>query len=157
MGDRGRSRGRMKLQFDEVGDATTINQLEQFSKRYQIVLPSEYLSFLLQANGGYPEDELVFPTGEVDDSSVLSHFYGLDPKCDDVLNLCECYETFVQSGAISSEYLPIADDAFGNQICIQIGSHENGRIVFWNHENSKISIIAESFNEFLASLTILEE
>lgn len=72
----------------------------------------------------------------------------------DILNN---YKVF--KGRIKKELLPIAEDSFGNQICIGIKNKYIGKIYFWDHEleesffkSKAITLIANSFNDFLDSL-----
>ena len=128
-----------------------------FEKSLGITLPDDYKQFLLQNNGGYPSEELVFT---LDDSqSVLSHFYTLGLPTDDILSLEECLKQFVVTRRIESNYLPIADDAFGNQLCLRLSGREHGQVYFWDHEanEGKMTKIADSFTSFCQSLKVLDE
>lgn len=66
------------------------------------------------------------------------------------------------SGRIPSEYLPIADDALGNRICIKIKGEEIGSIHFWAHDEEEdepennMYLISKSFAEFIDNLFVDE-
>ena len=61
------------------------------------------------------------------------------------------------------ELVPIAHDPGGNQICIAVAGPKTGAVYFWDHEEEadddetpgydNVYLIANSFNEFLNSLT----
>lgn len=146
------------MDFDETGKRTTSENVRRFETTLGIELPADYKSFLLQINGGYPSDDLEFNIGDNDSQSVLSHFYMLGRSNDDIISLEECIDDFVQTGRISQNYLPIADDAFGNQICLGICGGEYGQVFFWDHENNsqRMVKIANSFRSFCDNLTALE-
>jgi hypothetical protein len=60
----------------------------------------------------------------------------------------------------------IADDPFGNAICLGISGGHRGKVFFWNHENEpdpddwdgsvetagNIDLLANSFSEFISGL-----
>lgn len=50
--------------------------------------------------------------------------------------------------------VPFANDPFGNMICFDFNSRDSQfiPIVFWNHEFSRIELIAPSFSDFIANL-----
>jgi hypothetical protein len=51
--------------------------------------------------------------------------------------------------------LPVADAAGGNLILVEVGHDQPGRVYFWDHEledENALSLIAESFNDFLEAL-----
>lgn len=61
--------------------------------------------------------------------------------------------------------IPIAFDPFGNLVCLSIRRNDRGAVYFWDHEGEalvvgakqpyygNLSLVADSFNEFLNSLT----
>jgi hypothetical protein len=67
---------------------------------------------------------------------------------------------------VPAGFLPLAVDPGGNLICLVISGTNTGKVYFWDHEEeveegqqpgySNVYLIANSFNEFLNSLTALK-
>ena len=115
-------------------------------------LPDDYRAFLLRHNGGYP-DRAAFRGG----TESVEFFFGLWQKHAD-LN----YETLAHRGFIPAEMIPIASDAFGNAVLLEVRGPNRGRIWFWDHEMAgdparSVSLLAGSFTEFVGSLASPED
>lgn len=132
--------------------------LVDFEKRIGARLPSEYRIYQLNHNGGKPSpNDFIISKKEGEDS--IHHFYGLH-NGPDYLQLRSNYDTYYNR--MPQEIIPIADDPFGNQICIGINGKYAGKIYFWDHERElnqfgrfnwlNIIKIADSFDQFLNSL-----
>lgn len=158
----------MTIKFDERGKKLNENALQLFEKKIGHRLPEDYRQFLKSSNGGILSDELAFnftEDGKPSDT-VLSEFYTLADDAE-FGTLNDAIEVFVHENRMPSWFLPIADDVFGNQICISLANDDIGCIYFWNHEdeaessdNSKfknISRISTSFSEFVGILAISDE
>jgi hypothetical protein len=153
----------MNIEFDETGRKLSERSLVAFERKLSVKLPEDYREFLLRTNGGYPADDLQFQfiEGDRESDSVLGEFYTL-AQDSELGTLQEGLETFVNADRMPPWCLPIADDAFGNQICLSLNQDDFGAIYFWNHELEDISPanlyrIARSFIEFIAMLKELEE
>jgi ankyrin repeat protein len=141
------------INSNKVG-AVSEKSVKKFEFQIGALLPKEYRTFLLKHNGGEPVPS-DFKLGE-DDISGLHHIYGIFEQ-DNHRDILNNYNVF--KGRIKKELLPIADDSFGNQICIGIKNKYIGKIYFWDHEfdgsffkSKAITLIANSFNNFLDSL-----
>lgn len=129
--------------------------LLNFEKYIGVKLPIEYRKYQLEHNGGKPfPHDFTISKQEGDDS--IHHFYGLHSG-PDYLQLRSHYDTYCDR--MPPEIIPIADDPFGNQICIGIKGKYTEKIYFWDHEKesgqsnwSNIKEIASSFDQFLNSL-----
>jgi len=131
-------------------DATEVD-VSHFEMSIAARLPDDYRDFLLRYNGGYPQ-----PNGFRDGNEVLSCFFGLWQKHAD-LN----YELLAHRGVIPAGMIPIASDPFGNSVLLEVARPHRGRVWFWDHEQSgepdkAVSLLAETFTEFVASLVPLE-
>jgi cell wall assembly regulator SMI1 len=143
----------MKVTDSNKYGELTEGDLESFEKKLGCRLPTEYRDFLLVHNGGKP-DPSDFQLG-IEEADSLHHVYGLNTKNhSDIKNSFNCFK-----GRIPRQLLPIADDPFGNQICIGISGKHRGRVYFWDHEKETVlrkfkatTILAASFGEFLNSL-----
>lgn len=104
------------------------------------VLSDSYKRFLLSFDGTLPHKRF-FVIGN-GDTSRIHHFFGFE--CDDD---GQCYPKFVgeRYSVETLKLLPIADDPFGNYICLDISASKdgNGAIFFVEHE----SLNAEYINK----------
>ena len=105
------------------------------------------------------------------EGSGLSHFYGVSSNSfkNDLSEILKCYQN-----RMPDNFLPIADDGLGNQICISLNNESSGYVYWWDHENEwdeddyqedtgehmpiearyqNVYLIAKSFGEFLTKLT----
>jgi len=144
----------MKIVDSNKFGALTEDAVKKLEFQIGTLLPKEYRAFLLKHNGGEPVPS-DFKLGE-DDITGLHHIYGIFEQ-DNHRDILNNYNVF--KGRIKKELLPIADDSFGNQICIGIKNKYVGKIYFWDHEfegsffkSKAITLIANSFNDFLESL-----
>jgi len=144
----------MKIVGSNKFGALTEDAVKKLEFQIGALLPKEYKTFLLKRNGGEPVPS-DFKLGE-DDITGLHHIYGIFEQ-DNHRDILNNYNVF--KGRIKKELLPIADDSFGNQICIGIKNKYVGKIYFWDHEfegsffkSKAITLIANSFNDFLESL-----
>lgn len=126
-------------------------------------LPMEYRSFLLKHNGGEPVEDIFNFKDDKENGSDVRFFLGIYP--DEHRNLLEYLKTY--NGRIPKNLFPIAYDSCGNLICISTMGSDRGKIYFWDHEMeayeveepdySNLTLIADSFDEFLNSLHDLED
>jgi ankyrin repeat protein len=134
--------------------AVSEESVKKFEFQIGALLPEEYRTFLLNHNGGEPKFS-DFKLGE-GDMTGLHNIYGIFEQ-DHQSDILNNYNVF--KGRVKKELLPIADDPFGNQICIGIKNKYIGKIYFWDHEfegsffkSKAITLIANNFNDFLECL-----
>lgn len=135
----------------EHRDATEVD-VSHFEMGIRARLPDDYRAFLLRYNGGYPT-----PNGFRGGNEVLNHFFGLWQKRAD-LN----YELLAHRGFIPDGTIPIASDAFGNLILLEVARPNRGRVWFWDHESAgepdtAVSQLTATFTEFIGSLVPLKD
>jgi cell wall assembly regulator SMI1 len=151
----------MNVDFDETGPTLNESTLARFEKHLGNQLPHDYREFLLKSNGGQPTDDLSFAFTEdgKPSGSVVSEFYSLAEESERI-TLQKGIDTFVKRNRMPAWFLPVADDAFGNQICLSLAKENFGSVFFWDHEREpdvsdecgsmlNVSLIARSFSEFL--------
>ncbi len=126
-------------------------------------LPVAYRVFLLRNNGGRPQPN-AFPidNNPADTHGLVQAFLCI--KEGDIYNL----GTYVRRyrDRVPSGLLPIAVDPGGNLICLATSGVRAGKVYFWDHEEeanegetpgyNNTYLIANSFDEFLNSLTLLK-
>ena len=136
------------IEFTNVGSPLNLESIKKIEQKYSIEFPIPYINFLLLRNGGIPNKEY-FITG--DNDLVIGFFFSLGAKDNSLESYIEQFK--IESNYIPSYLLPIAEDAFGNIICISCAEEGNGRIYFWNHEQpDSTHIIANSLDDFLENL-----
>lgn len=132
--------------------------IELFERVLGRKFPKEYRNFLLEYNGGSIVPNCFnFINGE--QGSLIHFFYKINSK-NNYNDLLSGTRLFGQR--IPPDFIPIASDPFGNQICIAIGGPEYGKIYFWDHEFEvddgyqatidNMKLIAHNFSGFLDSL-----
>lgn len=135
-------------------------------------LPEDYKEFLLTNNGGEPSQDC--DTFEIKNYSSnhesgfdsVRMFYGI---CDENQSVMYTYDIFnkmkIRYNRVPHELLPIANDSFGNEVCLCVKGKNYGKIFFWDHDNeamaqsqsrkpwwNNIYEVARSFTEFTKSL-----
>ncbi len=112
--------------------------------------PKEYISFLKKYNGGFPEENVV--SSEKAPDFILTSFFGTDLVTVD--DISSCFKTF--KGRIPDGCVPIARDAGGNLVVLNLSNSKYGYVFFWDHEEEDarmkiddLCLIAPSFNDFL--------
>lgn len=138
----------------------TSEELEDAEKRLHVAFPSEYREFLLKHNGGRPTPKsFEFKDTHGNDSDSLIHFFlAIYNGYDDNLEIE--YRARVEEDRLLPHFVPIANDPFGNLICLSVAGEDLGKVYFWDHEiepetagYENMSLIADSFTEFLNKLT----
>lgn len=156
------------MQFDRVNPygATSPDPIAQFEAQRGVLLPAEYKAFLLESNGGSPIPNVFEVPGWHGKGSGLNYVYGIHYG-EKVVRLdlaCDTYDD-----RVPSDLIPIADDAFGNNICMGWKGQRAGKIYFWDHEDEldengdfvtdyrNVFLVADSLQEFLDGLMTDEE
>jgi len=137
--------------FIKSGPPITESDISVIENKYNFILPREYRAFLLNINGGIPSKRY-YVNEKLDYSYVIDLFLSIRANN---LSFEEYYEDYkIQSKLLPERMVPIAEDAFGNLICVSIKGEDTGSIYFWNHEDNSTDVrrIAPSFNEFLNNL-----
>lgn len=145
-------------------------ELAAFESELGVVLPDGYREFLLATNGGYLGGRLWFfgptPAGKAADAGV-HHLGGFRKQWHfSLTEHRDCYD-----GRIPEGLLWVADDPFGNAICVGLIHPHRGRVYFWDHEAEpdsedwdgqvetagNVTLLANTFSEFVSGLKPSEE
>lgn len=119
-------------------------KVEEFERKYNIVLPEKYRNFLLRYNGGETPDTY-YKNGRR--KEYIRGFYGIGEFLYSFASL-PYLDDFIEK-----DYLPIASDPFGNKIVIGVGKDNNGKIYFSNHENGfRCTLMTEDFVSFISNV-----
>ena len=156
----------MKL-YDE-GNKLTKEDIVKYEMELNIKFPEDYINFLLESNGGTPEEDLVFDFIDVvnneTNSTDIREFYIFYEENEDMYDdIMEVNSIMREEETISEDYFVIADDSAGNPICMKINGDDKGTIFFGDHELEDadtgyilMSKVADSFSEFIGKLYILD-
>jgi hypothetical protein len=141
--------------WDPISEA----QLAQLEADLGVELPADCRRFLLHFNAGWwphlVKSQVQNPSRFVDAITVTGTF-GIVPDdrfaSDDLRHTAEVF-----SGRIPETLLPIMD-GWGNLVCVDVGEKNYGKILYWDRDHegcdfNLVYLIADSFDEFLLSLT----
>ncbi|MBK9258449.1 MAG: SMI1/KNR4 family protein [Polyangiaceae bacterium] len=144
---------------------TTREEIQRFEARWKVKLPDDYKLFLLESNGGAPTPRTFHVPRWEHEGSALDFFYGIHDRENSSLDeACEAY-----TDRIPADLIPIAADAFGNNVCIGWKGKRRGKIYFWDHEDEldenglcrqdyrNVFLVANRLQEFLDKLEELED
>ncbi|MBL3889825.1 SMI1/KNR4 family protein [Bacillus cereus] len=130
----------------------SLQDIKQFEQEYNVTLPKQYVDFLLEYNGGFPQ-ESSFKISDDEGESLVNKFYGIgDMKS----NLGKVFE--VLEGEIPEDFISIANDPAGNEILLGVNGDFQGKVYFWIHdiepedEMDNMFILADSFVEFFNNI-----
>ncbi|PFK28999.1 SMI1/KNR4 family protein [Bacillus cereus] len=130
----------------------SLQDIKQFEQECNVTLPKQYVDFLLEYNGGFPQ-ESSFKISDNEGESLVNKFYGIgDMKS----NLGKVFE--VLEGEIPEDFISIANDPAGNEILLGVNGEFQGKVYFWIHdiepedEMDNMFILADSFVEFFNNL-----
>lgn len=134
-----------------IGPKITEYDINILEDKYSISFPNDYKKFLLKFNGGIVENTYFFYD---DDAIVLNFILSIKQE---KLNLEEYIQDYTIKEIISSNFIPIAEDVFGNLVClyISINQPDYGKAYFWSHEfpEDGMRFVANSFSEFFNGLS----
>jgi len=116
--------------------------LENIEGKCEIVIPKDLKNFLLLNNGSIP----ILKSFNTDSSKneIINNILDFN------INSSESFQIVHNSikDYIPVNFLPFARDGFGNYICIL----QDNKIIFYNHETQKTSVIAKNFQDFIKGL-----
>lgn len=114
--------------------------ISEVENKFGIKLPDDIKHLFIEANNGRPS------AYTFDSSSGKEHVMKklLSFKREDVENV---YTAKAVVDSDDSTLFPLANDPFGNLICLQ-----NNKIVYWHHETGDVEFLANSITEFLDTL-----
>lgn len=130
-----------------------------FEKKHNLRIPDQYRQFLIQYNVASVEPFYFFikhvndikPNDSTNDE--LGVFFGFAGADDPEWDLEWRMDIYVDSGRLSTDFLPIATDGAGNPICIGVADAVYGKIFIWWHEKENdLTCLADDFDSFLNSL-----
>jgi cell wall assembly regulator SMI1 len=154
----------MPLEITDSEKPLSEKSISGLEKTIGYRLPEGYRKLLVSHNGGNAQGENAFrykyERGPYTESRI-NHFFSLTKEYG---SLDKMYLRMTRDGRIPKSLLPIANDPFGNLICISLAGKDRGAVFFWDHENEpngknefrNIHLIADSFEEFIDGLVAPE-
>lgn len=152
------------MKFQNSSTPLTREDITAFEKKWNISLPEDYAAFLLEHNGGTPEEDWLFDffdeVTERENGSIIRDFFKIYPRGEHAYDSLDivCGNVW-EDESIGRDFLPIADDPGGNPICLGIAGENRGKVCFCNADYEDLdtgylvmSPIASSFSAFLAML-----
>jgi len=149
----------------------TEERLSRLEARLKVRLPDDYRLFLLAHNGGRPTlSRFTFEVEGEKQESILEWLFAVhdqlykgpedwDPTSGDLpLHFGKPLESAweaLRSEKPEAVVLPIGRDPCGNLICLGYASKGAGQIWFYDHETESFTRLADSFSDFLGTLTKL--
>ena len=118
---------------------TTLDKIQFVEKKYSIKLPHDLVNLILEYNNGRPEKSLFLVAGKERVFKKLLSYNKEDRE-----NIYPYIDVLTM---VKPNLYPIASDPSGNFICLY-----DGKIVFWEHEASKIQFICETMSELVEML-----
>jgi hypothetical protein len=117
-------------------------------------LPSSYITFITNYNGGFPElDTFSNESGEWD---VNNFFFIDDQSSKESKSPTESvlWNYHNKWDGAKNSIFPFARDGGGNLFCLDLDFGENAPVIFWTHENPtpEGTIIANNFEQFIDNL-----
>ena len=132
----------------------TNQELSDFEKSNNIVLPEGYRAFLLKYNGGQPIKGNIKPP-----PTIVKCLLGMHngPFSESLYKHIDMLKD-----RLPLSCFPIASDPFGNLFIMSVHPENYGQVFFWDHEGEpakqdghyidNVSFVAYSFEEFLNNL-----
>jgi hypothetical protein len=126
-------------------------------------IPRSYREFLTAHDGGVPvKDRFSFEHEDRTLNEVVAEFLGVaPPRVPSATNLVRTVS--ILGERVPRGVLPIADDPFGNLICLDGRNGRDGPVLFWDHEyegdppdESNLYYVAPDLRTFLDGLRARE-
>jgi hypothetical protein len=134
--------------------------IEKLERDLGILLPEEYVQFLLRHNGGSVSMyELAFDVkyknGFVGKTIMSRFFTACSPEMSN--DLLHTYRFYEEAERIPTSFLPIGYDFADSMVGTIVSGKNYGKMYYWDHEEetteeSELNYLADNLNLFLAGL-----
>jgi len=135
------------LVFRNQGPIVSAIEISNFEKKYGITLPTDFRDYLLASNGGTP-NKVYYVENKAD--LVVNFFYSLGTQKYSLEGAITDMED--DDPDLLNEMIPIAEDAFGNVLCLSITEKKYGSLFSRDHEDGDVRFIANSLSDVLKGL-----
>jgi hypothetical protein len=142
-----------------AASASDLTAADEALARLGHTIPPSYRAFLAVHDGGTPvRDVFHFEQDDQAQSSLVQRFLGVAPT--DALTGNLVGNARLLGERVPAGVLPIADDPFGNLVCIDARGGRDGPVLFWDHEyegdppdEANLYALAPDLQTFLDGLT----
>ena len=151
----------------DSGTKLSIEKIKQYESEVGFSFPQDYTDFLLQNNGGIPEEDVIFDfidaSNDKHNSTDIREFFvfyeGEDTSYDDIMKVNRIMH---EEELLPEGLFVFCDDSGGNPVCMSLREDDYGCIYFCDHELEDadngyllMSYVAGSFGEFISKLRIM--
>jgi hypothetical protein len=150
----------MPAQIEDSYGLASAGAIARVESLASVSLPGSYKAFLRASNGGKPiPDEFLIP-GWSGRSSAVHRFFGIhDGPNSNLQRKIDVYQD-----RLPPDFIPIANDQYGNLLTLGLAGTTRGKIYFWDHEDelddeglsrkdmSNMYIVADDMFAFLEHL-----
>lgn len=155
----------MKFEKDPKSPPLTTSLCTSFEKEHSLTLPDDYKYFLCNTlNGGSlscKKTSIALPNN---DATPINNFFGIDAH--ETFNINEKM-WILGDEDLPADMIPIANDPGGNFFFLKTSTEDAGKVFFYDHEmesndpptadnNPSLTVVANSFTEFLDSIECIE-
>lgn len=140
----------LEWEFSEY--RVSMEAIRRVEEYWNVTLPADFVDCVLLHNGGHPSWDVFEVPGNRRVFGYLCDFHAESSSY--VLDTYEDMRDRLLDGVF-----PIADDPFGNVICLDYrGDRTNPSVLFWDHEvafddpEAALTYVATSSTEFLGML-----
>lgn len=131
------------MEWKYVKELKAVDLIGDYERLVKYVFCDSFKKCVITNNGGRPSKRL-FDTDKAKERELKSF---LSFNREDRETVWKIFEWNKEE--LTNQYIPFAIDNFGNMICFDV---KNDKIVFVNHENMSVEIIANSFADFMNGL-----
>ena len=152
-----------KIAFARTNPPATVEEINEFERRWELKLPPIFKEFCLTANGGRPEGcNNTFPV-----EARFKKFHGeyrfpfvgvawFEPLMGEN-SIDATMQILVDSDQLSPNRVPFASEGCGNYLMLSVAKEDFGTVYYWEHEFNDDYPIADDFESFLEGLTSMPE
>ena len=125
-------------------------EIAEFEALVGAKLPIEYRQFLLEVGGASFNASIwpIEPREDYSDRELFDILFG--GKGEKHYDLWSAYAR--HNDVVPAQMIPIGENLFGDQFCLAVKGAERGKVFFWCHDEARICLTAESFEDFLNRL-----
>ncbi|ALI01336.1 SMI1/KNR4 family protein [Pseudomonas sp. FW306-02-F02-AA] len=134
----------MRLTLEESEHALSVQDLNEFEKKFSVPLPTAFKEFYLRNNGGY------LPESKSDNEFLLG---GFTPIKHGEVSIEVVHHDLTDDISSLKKMIPFAYDQGGNSFLLSVKDDDYGNIYLFLMDEKELAFVCSSFEEFIAELT----
>ena len=131
------------MEWKYIKPLLSIELIYEFENSTKYLFPDTFKQFIIKHNGGRP-NKSIFDTNKTKERELKSFLSFNREDKETVWKIIEWNKE-----ELADKYVPFGIDNYGNTICFD---KENDMVIFVNHEDKSIEIIADGFDNFINKL-----